>query len=207
MQQTIFQPDNLPQIANPSLFEHLVFESGSSSGAILFASTLVVAIILHKAGKSRPALIVGMLGLFASIGIFTASSLVTTDREHIADRLESLVNATAQGDESTLRSLLSESVSVRTAFADARGRDQVVQLATTRAAPMITQVHASDIRVGLSGPRVARSTVKVKATSDSPMGLSIWIVDWSRADEETSEWVATDIEPFWIQGMSNPTGP
>lgn len=39
------------------------------------------------------------------------------------------------------------------------------------------------------------------------MGTSWWIVDWARPDEQTDAWVATHIEPFWIQGVQDPAGP
>ncbi len=207
MQNTIFEPADLPQIANPPLFDRLIFESGTTTALIILAAALVMAVVLLKAAKSKPALLVFVAGILGATGVFTASTLVVTQREHITDRLKQLVAAVDNADTQSLEELLHESVQVRTRFGGATTRAGVVRLVTTRAAPAVSQIRTSEIKVGLSGQRLARSMIKIKAQSEGPLGTSIWQIDWSRPTEETNQWVATHIEPLWIQGVSNPAGP
>jgi hypothetical protein len=207
MQNTLFEPTNLPEIANPPMLESLLFESGLLIAVAVFGIGVIIAIVLSKTAKNKQAIIAATVGLLLAAGVFVTSTLVVTPREHIAIHLESLVYAVAEADAETLNELLHESVRVRTRFGGATNRDAVVRLATTRAAPAVTNVRVTETKVGLSGKRTARSLVKVKADSEGPLGSSWWMIDWSRADEQTSAWVATHIEPVWIQGMTNPAGP
>ncbi len=206
MPSPIFEPADLPQLAAPTPLESMLFESGAISALILFAAAIAIGLVVNKAAKPKPAIIIILAGLIGAIGVFAASKVVTTDREHIDTRLRSLIVSVADADESTLQSVLHDAVQVRTRFGSGAGRDRVIAMATSQAAPAVSSVRVLETRVGQTGPRVARSLVKIKAVSDSPLALSWWLIDWSRPSEDTNDWVATHIEPVWIQGIKDPAG-
>ena len=209
MQDTIFEPARLPELpsqADPSSIEQLLFESGAMTAGVVAIAAVLAAFILFRAARARGGVLVLLLGLGSAGGVFMLSMMFTTDREHLTIRASDLVDAVSQGDESEIRSMLDPAVRVRTRFGEASSNEQVVQL-VSRANAAIESVRADEVRVGLAGPRVARTQILVRGQGEGRLPKSWWVIDWTRPNAETDQWVATHIEPIWIQGMNNPAGP
>ncbi|MCA9303482.1 MAG: hypothetical protein KC996_05105 [Phycisphaerales bacterium] len=210
MQDTLFEPTSLPELptlANPSMLEHLLFESSIVTAGVLAVAAVLIAFLLVRASKAKRGMLVLTLGLAGAVGVFALSALVETPREQLYARATALVDAVSIGDEPAMRSLLDPGVRVRTRFGGAGSSDQVIQLVTSRANAQIDEVHADEIRVGLAGPRVARTQILVRGQAQGRLPKSWWVIDWARPDTDSDQWVATHIEPIWIQGMSDPAGP
>lgn len=210
MQDTLFEPTSLPELptmANPSAIEHLLFESGLLTLIVIGAAGLLIGFILFRRARLKTGLLVIALGFALTVGLFVLNSMVATPREQLLTRASALVDAVSVGDAPAMRSMLDPNVRVRTRFGGAGSSDQVIQLVTTRANAQIDEVRADEVRVGLAGPRVGRTQILVRGQADGRLPKSWWVIDWSRPDTQSDQWVATHIEPIWIQGMSDPAGP
>jgi len=207
MQGIIFEPQNLPDLPQPSFINHWVYESPLALSFACLAAALIVFGALRQTKYARrigiPAIV---LGLIAGASIFIIGNITITDTEHLKVRSRQLINAAASGDRSTLESLLGENVRVQTAFASQTGKDRVITLAISRAAPLIESVAIREIRVGLFGKQIARTQVKIKVSADLIPPMSWWTLEWTRPSPESNDWVVTHIEPIWIQGITNPAG-
>lgn len=210
MQDTLFEPTALPElpsIGDPSSIERLLFESSILSAGVLAIAAIFIAFILFRAAKAKLATIALLAGLVIAAGIFVLGSIVSTPREQLKIHAVEIVDAVSDGDEARLRALLDPKVRVRTRFGGASTSDQLVSLVTTRANNAIEVVHADEVRVGLAGPRVAQTQILVRGEAQGRLPKSWWVIDWTRQSTDSENWVATHIEPIWIQGMTNPAGP
>jgi hypothetical protein len=185
----------------------LLFESSVLSAGVLAIGAIFVAFILLRATKTKLAAITLLAGLLIAGAIFVLGSIVNTPREQLTAHAEDIVSAVSDGDEERLRALLDPRVRVRTRFGGASTSDQVVSLVTTRANNAIDFVRADEVRVGLAGPRVAQTQILVRGEAQGRLPKSWWVIDWTRPSTDSDNWVATHIEPIWIQGMTNPAGP
>jgi hypothetical protein len=207
MQSPLFEPSNLPSIEPPDPLMHALFEDSMLAIIGILVLGVLLLIGMNARGKAKIGLIAMGVSLLLSGGMFVSSTLVTTDREVLTIKANSLVDAVATGDAFSMRPLLSEDVAVETRFASPSGRDQVVEVASSRVPRMVESYSVPEIRVDLPGPRMGRTMVKVRAqSSQAPIGSSWWMIHWERASEESDDWEAVHIAPVWIQGINNPEG-
>ena len=204
MQSNLFEPEHLPQLPPSSALDHWIYESPIPLALACVAIGILVFGVLrhtkHAKAVGRPT---AALGIVLGIAVFSIGSLVTTDSELLRSKSALLITAAATGDESTLRTLLDDQVRIKSSFVTRVGKEQIINLSVSRAAPMIESASAKEIRAGIYGPLVARTHVKVKVKADMIPPLSWWLIDWTKPDPESDQWVVTDIEPMWIQGYSN----
>ncbi len=207
MQSPLFEPTNLPMIEPPDPLMHAMFEDSLLAIVGLVVLGLLVLLGMNTRGQAKTGLIAFAVAIVLSGVLFLTSTLVTTDREVLSLKAESLVDAVATGDGFTMKPLLSEDVVVETRFASPSGRDQVVEVASSRVPRVVESYSIPEIRVDLPGPRVGRTMVKIRAqSSQAPIGSSWWMIHWERASTESNDWEAVHIEPVWIQGINNPSG-
>ena len=205
MQSALFEPQNLPELPQPSLIEHYVFESPLPIALVCIAlGILVFGSLRHNQRAKQIALPTLLLSFVLAGAVMLTAQLVITDREVLKARSAQLVLAALTGDQLTLRGLLDEQVRIKASFVTQVGRDRIVNLATLQAAPMIESASTKEVRAGIFGPLVARTHIKVKIKADMIPPSSWWLVDWTRPTPDSTQWVATHIEPIWIQGFTNP---
>lgn len=198
----IFEPA-LPDVPPAPFIETWLLGSGYRAAGVLAAGALVAWIALARAGRWR-VIALAALSLLA-IGALVLGRVVVTTREALRDRVRVLVDAAVRADEATLTPLLHPDARVRTRFGSGEGRDRVLSL-TRQAAGVIQSHRVGTIEVDLRGPQVARTLLSLSITADSVPPLSQWIVDWQRPTP-SDDWVVTQIEPIWVQGMTDPAGP
>jgi len=207
MQSTIFEPANLPELPQSGFIDQWVLESPIPLALGLLAIAVIVFGALRTTRYAKkigiPALAIGLVlaGAMLLVGFF-----ITTDAEHLRTRSRAIVSAVAEGDRPSLESLLDKQVRVQSRFASRSGRSRILDLAESQAAPIIESAAVKEVRVGLYGPQVARTQIKVKVKADMVPPLSWWTLDWTRPSPESNDWVVTHIEPLWIQGITNPAG-
>ncbi len=207
MQSPIFEPANLPELPKSGLIDQWVFESPIPLAlGCLGLAVIAFGILRTTQHAKRIGVPILILGLMLAGAILLAGFLVTTDAERLKAQSRALVVATANADESTLEPLLDEQVRVQTRFVSQSGKARILALASSRASPIIESVSVKEVRVGLYGPQVARTQIKVKVQGDMIPPLSWWTLDWTRPSPESDDWVVTHIEPLWIQGVTNPAG-
>jgi len=202
----LFEPTDLPELAPPDPIAHAIFEAPVLPAVALAVLAVLAFVSLRAAGRPTTALVAGAAGVAAAGAVLVTASLVTTDREHVDRAARTLVDATATADEPAMRRLLADDARAVTRFASAEGRDRIVELASTRAAPRIKEHSIKGVEIELLGPRVARSHVRVRTEGLSAPSRSVWEIDWTRDDPDSPEWYATRITPLWIRGVSNPSG-
>lgn len=207
MQSPLFEPSNLPSLPQQSFFEQWVLQSPLLLSVIILAVGFFAYMLLRNSKHSKK-IGIPSLGVASAIagGVFALGSFITTDREQLQTRSQELVVATANADQSALTQLLDDRASIKTAFGSADSKDKILSLVASRAAPTIQSATIREIRVGVYGDQVARTQIKIRVAGEMVPSNSWWQVDWTRPDTETEMWVVTDIEPLWIQGMTNPAG-
>lgn len=198
----IFEPA-LPDVPPAPFVEAWLLGSGYRAAGVLAAGALVAWITLARAERWR--LIAPAALALLAVGALVAGRLVVTTREALRDRVRLLVDAAVRADAPALTPLLHPDARVRTRFGSGEGRDRVVSL-TRQAAGVIQSHRVGTVAVDLRGPQVARTILSLSITADSAPPLSQWIVDWQRPTP-ADDWVAIQIEPIWIQGMTDPAGP
>ena len=207
MQSTLFEPQSLPELPPQSMIDQWVFGSPLPLALACFAIGIIIFGALRHRKNARsvgiPALV---LGFVVGGAFLVAGNLITTDHEHLKARSRELVAAASLGDRPALSNLLDEQVRIQTIFASKTGKDNIIALATTRAAPIINSASTKEIRVGLFGQQIAKTQIKVKIKADLVPPTSWWSIEWTRPTPESNQWVVTHIEPIWIQGISNPAG-
>lgn len=207
MQPNLVEPSQLPDLPQPGPIEHWFFEAPALPAAIvLILGVLAFYVLRHTDHAKRIGLPALGLGVILGGAIYAIGSLTVTDREMLKLRARELVAATAAGDATALNSLLDPSVRVRAVFASVDGRDKVVGLAKNRASRVVSSAQTSEINAGLFGPQVARTQIRVRVQGEMLPTLSWWAVDWTRPSADSSAWIATHIEPIWIQGFGSPAG-
>ncbi len=207
MQSDLFEPNNLPELEQAGSFTRLLFESPLLAMAIAGMLGILLMLAMRSRGKNGTGLVIFGCSLLVAGAIFVLSMLVTTDREMLAIRANELVDAVAIGDESALQSLFGEDVTVETRFANARGKDEVIEIASSRVPRVVDEHTVREVRADLPGPRVARTMIKVRAGGEVlPPSSSWWMVHWERVSVESDDWKAVLVRPVWIQGVPNPAG-
>ncbi len=200
----VFEP-SMPSIAPTPLVERWVTGSGLPGAGLLLGLAVLAVVALPRAGRPRLAWpVAGALAL-AGLGVLAIGQLVVTDREALRAQARDLVDAAVEPDRDALRTLLHPDARVRSRFASAQGRDRIIPLAE-RASGYVSGHTVREVRVDLRGPRVARTQVRVSVQGDAIPPASWWQVDWQRPSDD-APWAVTNVEPIWIQGMTDPAGP
>ncbi|MBO6512860.1 MAG: hypothetical protein JJ974_02695 [Phycisphaerales bacterium] len=207
MQSDLFEPSNLPELEQAGSLTRYLFESPMIAIAVAILLGVLLLFAMRSRGKDGTGLIVLACSILVAAGIFILSSVVTTDREMLALRAGELVDAVALGDEDSMQSLMDEGVVVETRFANARGRADVIALASNRVPRIVDEYAVREVRADLPGPRVARTMVKVRASGKVfPASSSWWMIHWERTTTESDDWEAVLVRPVWIQGIPDPAG-
>jgi hypothetical protein len=200
----IFEPP-IPSVGPTPFLERWVTGSGIPGAALMLGLAVIAFLALSRSGRARMAFPVAaglclVGGVVLGIGQF-----VETPRESLRRSARALVDAAVAADRPALTLLLHPDARVRTRFASAEGRENILPLAD-RAAGRIAGHDVREVRVDLRGPRVARTQVRLSLDADTLPPASWWAVDWQKTTPD-APWVVTSIEPIWIQGMTDPAGP
>lgn len=200
----VFEPA-MPSVPDAPFIERWITGTGYAGAGLLAAVGVVAYLVLSRSARARLA-IPALIGLWLMGGaVLLIGTLVQTQRESLRASARELVAAAVQGDTDRLGPLLHENARVRARYANAEGRDRIL-LVVGRVEYRIQSHRVRRVEVDLRGPRVARTHLRLSVTSDTLPPASIWTVDWQRASDD-APWVVTLIEPFWIQGMTDPAGP
>ena len=206
MQQNIIEPSSLPELPQPSPLEYWVLENPLAPAVVLVVAGLLVLFLMrHRDNFKRVALPIGLLLLAMGAGIYTFGTLHITDREHLQTRSIELVMSVADADTDALRAMLDPNCTLSSVFTSTQGADQIVRIANSRSRGVVESAEVGKVNAGLYGDRVAVTQIRVRTQGSMVPSLSWWKVDWQRQTTD-SPWIATYIEPIWIQGMSNPGG-
>lgn len=205
MQNALIEPRTLPDLPAPSPVELWIFEQPLLPAiALIIAALLTLVLTRHRPLFKRAALLVALPMLMLAAGIYATGTRIVTQRELLSDRSRSLVASVADNDPATLRSLLDPEARLASAFASVQGSDRIAHLVASRVPGVVRSAVVSEVRAGIyEGDLVATTQIRVRVKGTGAPSLSWWRVDWQRADENAT-WLASDIEPLWIQGMTNP---
>lgn len=210
LQNSLFEPTDLPILPQPSFIEYWLYESPwmIAAAIVILCITGLIA-TRYKPKAKKIALPMCLVGFLIAAGLIATGSFITTDREILIDRSKQLIHAAANADESQLINLLDEHISFQADLGILKrsqtGRAAIITLATNHAAPIIESVKVKEVRAGLFGPRIARTHIKIHIQGDLIPPNSWWLVDWTKQNDDSStdpnDWVVTHIEPLWIQGF------
>ena len=207
MQSNIVEPSTLPELPAPSPLEYWVLEQPLvPAAALVIAGILTLLIMRHRASFKRIAIPVSSVLILSGITIYIVGTMTITQREHLQERSDDLVQSVANADASTLRSMLEPNAQLSSIFQSAQGADRIVQIATTRNPGVVQSASVGRVNAGIyDGNLVATTQIRVRTQGNMVPSLSWWRVDWQR-QSDTEPWRVTHIEPIWIQGIPNPAG-
>jgi hypothetical protein len=200
----LFEP-SMPSVTATPFVERWVTGSGFAGAGVLVGLGIVAYLVLSRGSRARLAVPVAA-GLWllggAAVGV---GQWVVTPREQLRAAARELVSAAVAADRDAVAARLHADARVRTQYARAEGRDRILPL-VDMVRGEITGHSVRRVEVDLRGPRVARTHLRLSVTADRLPPASIWTIDWQRGSDE-APWQATLIEPYWIQGMTDPAGP
>jgi hypothetical protein len=206
MQSNIIEPSSLPELPKPGPLDYWVLENPLAPAVVLAVAGLMVLYLLrHRNNYKRIGIPIGLILLALGAGIYTLGTMHITQREHLQQRSVDLVMSVADADSVTLRSMLDPNCTLSSVFASTEGADRIVQIATSRNPGVVQSAEVKRVNAGIYSDRVAVTQIRVRTQGSMVPSLSWWKVDWQRQSLD-QPWVATFIEPIWIQGMSNPAG-
>jgi len=171
---------------------------------VLAAATFVV---LNARGRAVRGLAIAAAFLLAAVGAYVTSMLVETDREAISSATRELVRATAAADRAALGELLSDDLSMRvTRVPRSADKSETIALIERLVAGQygVSGATVLECQATLDGPRLGRTHVRVRTTSQVGVLPSWWRIDWVLEDDRS--WRARRIEALWIPGVPNPGG-
>ncbi|MCL4221464.1 MAG: hypothetical protein KJZ65_08835 [Phycisphaerales bacterium] len=197
----------VPPLPSTPFFERFLLENPWP--AIILLSLLGTALLLlfNARASLKPGLIAGGLLLALAGGFYLTSTMVTTPREQIKQATRELVGAAARVNLPELDRLLSDELTVRvTRLSRSAGKRETMQAVETILGSQhrVREHSILETQATLDGPRLGRTQVRVRVTSDYGPLLSWWRVDWELTPD--GQWRARRIEALWIPGVPNPGG-
>lgn len=207
---------SVPPLPSPPALVHYVLETPWLVLGAVVLSGIVALVVLNQRNKAKLGLVVLALSLVFAAAIFLVSTLVTTERERLDTRTRELISLTSTAELGALRSVLSEQIQVRLGGVTFRsGRDAVLSDVDRLLAKQypISSIDITHVQCVIDGPNVARSQVRVRATSSAAMynapAGSWWLIDWRRdldsAGQGTGEWRASGINMLQLDFVSDPS--
>jgi hypothetical protein len=206
----------VPQLPSPPLLAANLFESPWIVIVVLLLAGFVAFFILNARAKARHGLAALAAAVLLAGAVWLTASLVTTERERLADRTRALINATANVQLSELRSMLAENAQVRlNGFLLRSSRQSIlddVDRVLAKQYP-VKSVSISTPTAVVDGPNSARTQVRVSArvdnmSYDAPVG-SWWRIDWRRSlsptGEGEGEWTVAGLEMLQIDYFGDPS--
>lgn len=213
----ILGPDEgaLPTLPETPILERLLFEAPLIPTGVLAVGVLIALSLAMKSQKRTPPLIAAGVMLVLAVVLPVVASMVTTEREVLAERAEEFVEAVATVDGTALQGVLTETVSLspsdNAASVAARyvprikGQDKIiaaVQGAQARfGSPerFVSSHKVLETRAALESKNTGRTLVRVRVEGPGGEYLnhSWWDITWKRSNET---WLASRIEAIWIQG-------
>lgn len=200
----VFEPA-MPSVTDTPWVERWITGSGFAGAGVLVALGIAAFLVLSKGSRARLAAPVAAGLWLLGAGVVGVGQWVVTPREQLRAAARELVAAAVNADRETVGSRLHADARVRTRYARAEGRERILPLVDLVRGE-ISGHRVRRVEVDLRGPRVARTHLRLSVTADRLPPASIWTIDWQRASDD-APWQATLIEPFWIQGMTDPAGP
>lgn len=198
---TIPSPQPLP---SPPVWERYILEQPWPMVALLGIAMVVV--FLKASGKART-LVPPLLGL-AAIGVYVASTLVTTANEQIRESTRRLVDAVVGMNTTAVSAELDASAQLFSHWHNS-GVDKDAILAEVErrfksgGENAIKEHDIIELSSSRDGTRVGRSLVKVRVVS--AMGnvpvFSWWLLDYQRASD--GRWLVVQIEPQSISFVND----
>lgn len=205
----------VPKLPDPPFLTHYLLESPWGLIVLLLLAGFAAFFVLNARAKARQGLAALASAVLLAGIVWLASSLVTTERERLADRTRTLINATAGVQLSELRTMLAESAQVRlNGFLFRSSRQSIlddVDRVLAKQYP-VKSIAISTPTAVVDGPNSARTQVHVSArvnnmTYDAPVG-SWWRIDWRRdispTGEGTGEWTVVNLEMLQIDYFGDP---
>lgn len=191
-----------PPLPSPPLLDTLLFEQPFLLAGLLAGLALVALFTYNARAQLKWGLITAVSLLAAGVIAWAVSTLVTTPRETIRANTRSLVNAVGRADVAAIDPLLTHDIEIRyptfgspskaallDRIAEAMGEGGVYRLQSWRIA---------ELQATLDGPAAARAQVLVRATHDSGVPASAWVLMvWKRQPDMT--WRCSSVRPIDIE--------
>jgi len=203
----LLQPPSIDPLPPSPLLERFLFEQPLLPAVILGLLAIVALVAFAGKGRRKPGLIVAGLLAVAAGAVYTTATMVTTTRETLLQRTESLIGATATADTGSLARMLTDDVVLNTSGDIARvlpsmddgeailGR--VDQSLGNRFS--IDHWTIADRQATLDGPNLGRTLVRVGVDAEvfSRTHYSWWRLHW--VQDNDGQWRCFEIEPLWLQ--------
>ena len=197
-----FIAPEMPALPSPSMVDVLLFEHGWLLPLTLGVLALVLFFGLSGRAKRGVTAAVVLSCLMLSAGSFILNRAITTPRETVRDNTRDLVGAVAVLDFEEIGRLTHDQLegSAPQVGASFSKEDVMPGGMLEDVVCRVVQVSGHgipELNAVIDGPNSARSQVAVWVDGSFGRTGSQWAISWRLED---GEWLATKIEPIWIQG-------
>ncbi|HMN42629.1 MAG TPA: hypothetical protein PKE29_17445 [Phycisphaerales bacterium] len=204
----------VPMLASPPPLAHYLVENPWPVIAGLGLAGVVALILMQRRDRLKDGLKALAAALALAAAVFAAATLITTQRETLADRTRAAATLAAAANTTDLRDLLTDRAYVR-AFGPIpmpRGREDLLNTvrSTLGGSYIVKDLKIGPVRAVIDGPNVARSQVRVWATLGGEQALynapiGAWFrLGWTR--DGAGPWRITDITVLQLDGLgANPS--
>lgn len=206
-QLNLFEGASVPPLPSSPLIERILLDNPWPTVVAMLLVGVVGFLILNQRGRAKHGLVVFGAALVAAAGAFVCAMVVETDREAMKRRSRELIGAVARVEVESLEELLDGDMELNvTQVGRGVGKEQTIASVRRYLGSVypVREHTILELQSTLDGPRLGRTQVRVRVTSDVGVLPSWWRVDWLRDTDGT--WRARRIEALWIPGVSRPGG-
>ena len=182
-------------------WERWALEQSWVTAGVLAVVCAMGAFVALRAGKSRMAGAVMVVGFVVAVGIAAAGVMVETVRERLVRQTREFVAAVAEGRTAEVAAMVEERVTLRSGGKGVDG-DRSLVVGVSAALPGVIRDYSVRMRgAEVRGANVARSRMTVRVAADGMVvgeAYSSWDLSWRRDD--SGAWRIAGIECLSVFG-------
>jgi hypothetical protein len=201
----------VPALPDPPALERYLLEDPFYPVLLLIVAGVVLFFWLNQAGRGRQALLAAAACLAGAGAMFTLATLVTTTRETLLARTESLVGAVGRADTAAISAMLGPDVRATVLSAPQEwNKEAILRQVESNLGPggrwAVKEAEVVAAAAAVDGPNTGRTQVRVRVTLEA-LGLpslSWWRLHWRR--DSDGAWRVTGIDVLEVDGVREPVG-
>ena len=198
-------PD-IPALPDPPPLERYLLEQPLVPVVVLLLAGIVAVFALRNAGKPKAGVLALVAAALAASCVVLTATMVTTSREDLLARQDTLVGAVADAEIDTLDRLLSPDARMPPVripmLSGGLSRERILSTvaSTTGGAYPVGDFGIVERQAVIDGANAARTQIHVRVEPENAGGTFVWFQIAWRLDPQEG-WRAVEIEPLFMSGV------